>query len=127
MANDTHCRHYSYAGALREGGPTCAKGLDLSKPPTAWMRCIYGVRPDPGPICPLKEPYTAEEIVTAKAEYDAAVDRVFRIMPMIPEGRNLRGKFACPECKVGEVHWSRSLNGHAWAACSTVACFAVMS
>jgi hypothetical protein len=88
------------------------------------------------PSCDKRQEYTTEER-EAWAIYRAeSMERMSKIMPMIPGSSRDRkkrdhwgksGDFECPGCGEGKVRWVRSsYNGHVHAACSTPNCFAVM-
>ena len=124
-ASETHCRHYSYTlGKMAAGsGPTCAIGVDLSAPGAAPGRCyaLAGVSP-----CPIREPYTVDEIASWKVERTKIMDRAMICAAAIPRDGD-GGDVPCPGCGVGMISWSRARsNRHVWAACSTVDCFSMI-
>lgn len=125
MATAIHCRNYDFSveGLARNTGPRCAVGVDLSADGAA---AAAGCWKPAGGRCALREPYTAQEIADAEAEYEASSQRVAAIMPLIPRTGD-GGEFVCPACKTGMVQWARARsNGHVRAACTTPNCFAMI-
>jgi len=128
-----HCRHYSYEPGLK-GGPRCAVDVDLSQPGST-QACMPPK--DDMPVCAKREENTEAERAAWEAYREQSMERMIKIMPMIPgssrdrKNRDHWGKqgaiFPCPGCGEGTVRWVRSsYNGHVHAACTTVNCFAVM-
>jgi len=128
-----HCRHYNYEGGLK-GGPRCAVGVDLSQPGST-QACMP---PKDGmAACAKREENTEAERAAWEAYREQSMERMVKIMPLIPGSSRDRKKrdhwgkqgaiSPCPGCGEGTVRWVRSsYNGHIHAACTTVNCFAVM-
>lgn len=123
MSRAHWCLHYGY-----RDGPTCAVGIDLSKPGKA--QCCMPV--PKGPRCSSREDLSDADI---KAHEDrsrqAAVDAMM-VLALIPsEGDG--GSFACPACQAGTVRWvasGRTARGRSLAIsaqCSTRGCVRFMS
>jgi hypothetical protein len=121
MATAIHCRHYDCKMPQIE--TVCALGVDLTAPGASVVAGCWNPR---GGSCDKREPYTAEEIAAAEENHDAAMRRVFEIVPQIPANGNA-GHFRCPACKTGMVYWARAAsNGRVHANCTTDGCFRMM-
>lgn len=129
-----HCRHYHYdVATFPDGGPRCARGVDLSGPGSAKV-CMPDAKE--AVACNLREEHTEEEHAAWKAWRDERLARMIVILAQMPgSSRDKKnkpewgnsGRFPCPGCKSGTVSWARARsNGHLHAGCSTPHCFGII-
>lgn len=112
-----HCRHYSYfrGGTLRDSGPRCAAGCDVSGPVNACM-------PSPTEVCAKREDYTEAERAAWKAYVDRRLSMLGEAVGVFdPVECGSETRKPCPHCD-GTLVLQRMSNGHAWITCTTSEC-----
>lgn len=76
--------------------------------------------------CSKREFPTAAEIAANEEMWKQKVQELTIIIPMIDKeavtGIHTSGKFDCPICKTGQLHWRKASNGHRGAECTTADC-----
>lgn len=106
----------------------CKAGIlyaDVGRP----IPCITlnGKRND---CCPTYTEPTAEQIAKSEAEFNAAMDRMRKVMPVVAGWRTWKKNhrvakqevITCPVCD-GRLHLSQAAyNGHVWGKCETEGC-----
>lgn len=114
-----HCRHYSYERGKTwlDGGPRCAKGLDLTVPGSTGC-CM----PEPRGGCTLRAEYTQAERDAWEASRNEGMERLGRAVQALPRAIPLRtsGDIPCPNCD-GRLHYARWHRG-AEIKCTSEGC-----
>lgn len=114
-----HCRHYSYDRGTDwlDGGPRCARGLDLNVPGSS--ACCM---PAPNGPCTLREEYTDDERAAWKVWTSERMDRLGKAVQALPRAIPLRtgGTIECPNCG-GRLRYDRWHRGAA-IQCETENC-----
>lgn len=114
-----HCRHYSYERGKNwlDGGPRCARNLDLTVPGSSGC-CM----PEPRGPCTLREEYTDAERAAWEAARSAGMGRLANAVLAVPHPIPMRtgGTMECPNCE-GVLHYGR-WRGGAEIQCETPNC-----
>lgn len=82
-------------------------------------------------MCEKYQSVTDSQVAEYKAEMEAYMDRIKKVMPVVSEWRKKspRGKnevIECPACN-GNLHLTQaSSNGHVWGKCETEGCVSWM-
>lgn len=115
-----HCRHYDYKLGL-EGGPSCAVGIDLTKPGSS-KRC-WPLKPAALSECDKREEHTEEERAASREAQHARTFRTFGAIAALPAPipLNTSGTVPCPNCDGGTLSYSRWHRGAA-ISCDTENC-----
>lgn len=115
-----HCRHYDYVLGL-EGGPTCAIGIDLTKPGSS--RVCMPLKAAEEIRCKGREDYTEAERGAWREATHARTFRTFSAIGALPTPIPLdsTGSVNCPNCDGGTLTYSRWERG-ASICCSTENC-----